>query len=255
MSLEDFQTPQQLDLIKQISSRYSIAVGRIQITGIITGIRAGSVQIDLLLLPPHASDPFAPLSSTVAARLVADFASARWDVLFAKQVQPTSPDITSPPTEPTNAPSPPPAALPPPPPPPPPPTRTPVTVVVAPPVREEVDLIVLIEPGVQLFSAGGARILSGTMYSRGARASCARAPVSEMRNALRPAARDAGTAVFQPEDADEFVRGVSAAYGTSEDRVEVKPNGLTETARPGVCPGLGFRVYLRSSLIGSQLHL
>ena len=154
MSLEDFQTPQQLDLIKQISSRYSIAVERIQITGIITGIRAASVQIDLLLLPPHASDPFAPLSSTVAARLVADFASARWDILlFAKQIQPTSPDITSPPTDPTNAPSPPPVALPPPPPP---PTRTPVTVVVAPLVREKVDLTVLIEPGVQLLSAGGA---------------------------------------------------------------------------------------------------
>ena len=154
MSLEDFQTPQQLDLIKQISSRYSIAVERIQITGIITGVRAASLQIDLLLLPPHASDPFAPLSSTVAARLVADFASARWDILFAKQAQPTSPDIKSPPTEPTHAPSPPPAALPPPPPPP--PTRTPVTVVVAPLVREKVDLTVLIEPGVQLLSAGGA---------------------------------------------------------------------------------------------------
>ena len=157
MSLEDFQTPQQLDLIKQISSRYSIAVERIQITGIITGIRAASVQIDLLLLPPHASDPFAPLSSTVAARLVADFASARWDILlFAKQIQPTSPDITSPPAEPTNAPSPA-------------PTRTPVTVIVAPPVREKVDLIVLIEPGVQLLSAGDAVGYSRVLwYSRGA---------------------------------------------------------------------------------------
>ncbi len=178
MSLEDFQSPQQLDLIKQIASRYSIAVERIQITGIITGIRAASVQIDLLLLPPHASDPFAPLSSTVAARLVADFASARWDILFAKQVQPTPPDITSPPTEPTNAPSPPPAALPPPPPP---PTRTPASVVVAPLVREGVDLTVLIEPGVQLISAGGAVGYSRVLwYSRGAQ--CELCPGTSQRD-------------------------------------------------------------------------
>jgi hypothetical protein len=235
MSLEDFQTPQQLDLIKQISSRYNIPVERIQITGtsvIRRGVRSASVQIDLLLLPPHASDPFAPLSSTVAARLVADFASARWDVLFAKQVQPTSPDITSPPTEPTNAASPPPATLPPPLPP---PTRTPVTVVVAPLVREKVDLMVLIEPGVQLLSAGSAVGYSRVLwYSRGAQCKLCASASHEIRNALRPPAHDAGTAVFQREDAVEFVRGVSEAYGTSEDRVKVV--NLTEAARPGVCP-------------------
>ncbi len=59
-------------------------------------------------------------------------------------------------------------------------------------------------------------------------------PPLEMRNALRPPAHDAGTAVFQREDAVEFVRGVSEAYGTSEDRVKVVK--LTEAARPGVCP-------------------
>jgi hypothetical protein len=78
MSIEDFQAPRQLELLRQIAFRYSIAVERIKITG----LRAASVQIDLLLLPSHASDPFSPMSSTVAERLAADVASSSYGFKF-----------------------------------------------------------------------------------------------------------------------------------------------------------------------------
>ena len=81
-SIDSFDARQQLELLEQLASLYGFPIERIKLTQ----IQAASVLIDLLLLPPAGSDPFALPPSTVADRIVADVAarSFGWKFGYAR---------------------------------------------------------------------------------------------------------------------------------------------------------------------------